>query len=305
MCFWTECSLPIGSERLYIPHSHPGLLHKFLKHVPGDRMSLKHYQQLEWPLTLQELYNALKNMKKGTSPGLSGFTVEFYLEFWPIVGKLVFASFQSAWAHGKLSMSQHRGLIKLIPKEGKDPLWVKNWRPITLLNVDFKMLTKALSLRLASVLPDLIHTDQKGFVKGRYSGENVLDIYAMISAAADNKEQYVFLLLDIEKAFDSVSWSYLEEVLIAYNFPPSFIAWVQILHNDKELRLINNGHMSQPITPTRGSAQGCSLPPQLYVLVMETLALSIRKNSHIQGFQVQGYHKKIAMLADDTLLALS
>ena len=90
----------------------------------------------------------------------------------------------------------------------------------------------------------------------------------------------------------------------AFNFLPSFIHWVHILYADKELRVVNNGHSSDPILPTRGCAQGCSLSPLLYILVMEALALSIRANSNIQGFSVNGYTKKIAMLADDTLLGL-
>ena len=284
-------------SRLYCKPSsmdagNPGLLHKFLKQVPGDRMSIHHFRSLDQPLTLQELYTALKQMKKDTSPGLSGLTVEFFIEFWPIVGRLVFESLQDAWDQGRLSISQQREVIKLIPKEGKDPLNVQNWRPITFLNMDHKMLTKALSLRLASVLPDLIHSDQKGFVCGRFSGENVLDVYAMISAAEADHQQYALLMLDIEKAFDSVSWSYLEEVLTAFNFPQLFITWIHILHNGKELHLMNNGHMSQPIFPTRSSSQGCSLSPQLYVLVMETLALAIRKNDKILGFQIGDFQKK-------------
>ena len=181
---------------------------------------------------------------------------------------------------------------------------VGNWRPITLLNVDYKILTKTLVLRLSQVLPDIIHSDQKGFVKKRYSGENVLDVYAMIQQAYDNNEEHVLLMLDIQKAFDSVSLHYLEEVMHAFNLLDSLIRWVRILYSGKEIRITNNGHSSDPIHPLNGTAQGCSLSPLLFVLVMESLALNIRSNAQIEGFQAGGYCKKIAMLADDTLLAL-
>ena len=113
-------------------------------------------------------------------------------------------------------------------------------------------------------------------------------------------------MLDIEKAFDSVSWSpSCKRFLHAYSFPQSVSSLgFKFLYKDKELRVVNDGYASDPITPLRGTAQGCSLSPLLYVLVMETLALSIRNNDQIIGFQIDDYHKKLVMLADDTLLSL-
>ena len=163
---------------------------------------------------------------------------------------------------------------------------------------------KVLAVRLAEVLPCLIHEDQKGFVQNRNPGENVLDIYATVQEAEKCEEEYMLMLVDIEKTFDSVSWHYLEEVLYAFNLPMEFITWVNILQRDTEIRIFNNGHASPPITPTRGTAQGSSLSPLLFVLVIETLTLSIRNNALIEGFCVSDYCKKVAMLADDTLLAL-
>ena len=156
-------------------------------------------------ITFQELHNALQHMKKDSSPGEDGLTVMFYLEYWPTIGPYVFASLQHAWNTGKLSLTQHRGLIRLLPKPNKNLATVNNWCPITLLNVDYKLLTKSLTLRLGGCLPDLIHSDQKGFIKGRYAGENILDVYAMVQTAKVSEEEYVLILLDIEKAFDSVS----------------------------------------------------------------------------------------------------
>ena len=283
---------------------HPVLLHKFLKNVPGDKISLQNHILLSKDITEQELHTSLKLMKLGTSPGEDGLTVEFMLDFWPVIGKFVHNSIQEAWNSQKMSISQRRGLLRLIPKAGKDPIWVQNWRPITVLNVDYKIHTKALAEHLAQVLPHLIHQDQKGFVKNRNPGGNVLDVYAMIQEASKNEEEYLLMLVDIEKAFDSVSWHFLEEVLHAYNFPIEFITWVKILQRDMEIRIMNNGHASVPIFPTMGTAQGSSLSPLLFVLVIETLALSIHSNKLIQGFSAGNFNKKIAMLADDTLLAL-
>ena len=108
----------------------------------------------------------------------------------------------------------------------------------------------------------------------------------------------------LEVSINSVSLSFLEEVLYAFNFPISFVQWIHILYAEKELRLVYNSHSTDAIFPLRGCAQGCSLSLLLYVLVMEALALSICANSNIPGFKVNNYHKKIAMLADNTLLVL-
>ena len=197
-----------------------GLLAKFLNKIPGDRIPLSAHTMLDKPFTRVELFNALKAMKKNTSPGTDGITVNFYLTFWPLLGEMVFNSLMDAQRTGKMSISQRRGLIWLIPKEGKNMLNIANWRPITLLNVDFKILTKALALRLGQILPDLLHNDQKGFVRGRYSGENILDVYAMIQKAQNDDQEYALLMLDIEKAFDSILLHFLEEVLFAFGVPP-------------------------------------------------------------------------------------
>ena len=203
-----------------------------------------------------------------------------------------------------MSISQRRGLICLIPKKGKDPFNVRHWQPITLLSVDYKLLSKALALCLQVVIPDWIHTNQKGFVKGWYIGDKILDVYSLLSRAEENDEQAALLLLDIEKAFDSVSWSFLRKVLDTYMFPDPFIHWIETLYSNKEVRVVNNGHVSSMIKPTNGLTQGDGLSPLLFILVIETLALSIRHNANITGISSHHIQKKIALLADDAILAL-
>ena len=107
----------------------------------------------------------LKNMKNGKSPGSDGYTAEFYKIFWKDLKPLVCKSINEAFAKGELSITQKQGVITLLPKGDKPREFIKNWRPITLLNVDYKLLSGVLAARIKSVLPDIISDDQKGFLK--------------------------------------------------------------------------------------------------------------------------------------------
>jgi len=112
-------------------------------------------------------------MGNGKSPGDNGFTVEFYKCFFELLGQDLLNSFNSAYEECELSISQLRGVLTLIPKENKDAQELSNWRPITLLNVDYKILSKAIASRIEKALPRLINCSQTGFMKGRYIVQNI------------------------------------------------------------------------------------------------------------------------------------
>ena len=134
----------------------------------------KEEQQLcEGLVSVNECANALTEFKNAKSPGIDGFSAEFYKFFWPELGTEMVSSFNHAFRSGTLSISQRRGIISLIPKKNKDKTLLDNLRPISLLNVDYKILTKTLAQRLEKVLPTVINPDQTGYVKGRFIGENV------------------------------------------------------------------------------------------------------------------------------------
>ena len=294
-------------DRLYIqPHlfSQPGIKEKFLSRIPKDVLSLSDKASLDQPLTLDELYNSLKVMNIGAVLGEDGLTVNFYITFWDLVKDFLYASYLHAFDTGFLSITQRRGLIRLLPKKDKNPLFVSSWRPISLLNVDYKILTKLFARRLSKFLPNLVHKDQKGFIAGRSIHENLLDIQALLSACDNLNTEGILILLDFQKAFDSIGWSFIRSVLVTFQFPESFLRWFDIFYARKELRIINNGYMSAPIFPSRGVTQGCGISPLFFVLALEILALAIRDNPLIKGISIHGVSKKINLLADDGLLAL-
>ena len=147
----------------------------------------------EGPITAEECLAALKTFQHNKTPGMDGLTAEFYLCFWndisgPLIGCL------NHGALGELSISQRQGIISLIAKKKKDPLLLKNWRPISLLNTDYKLATKCIATRLEKVLPHLIKSDQTGYIKGRFIGENIRLISDIIEQHESKEGMILFLV---------------------------------------------------------------------------------------------------------------
>ena len=168
-------------------------------------------QTCDEDVTIEECWLALKDFKPNKSPGCDGLTSEFYQTFWNEIGPKLVATLNTCRQTGHLSQSQRRGVITLLEKRGKDPSKIKNWRPVSLLNVDYKILTKTLARRMANVLPQIIHNDQSGFLKGRYIGEGVRFIEDLIESYYTDNKPGIILQLDFEKAFDS---AYVKVVLL-------------------------------------------------------------------------------------------
>jgi len=115
--------------------------------------------------TFLECHTALSQMQWGKSPGNDGCPAEFYSRFWGLLGHDLVETLNVSFCEGSLSDSQHRGILRLLYKKN-DPLSLKNWRPISLLNLDYKIATKALSNRLRKVLPQILSEDQPCGVPG-------------------------------------------------------------------------------------------------------------------------------------------
>ena len=145
----------------------------FLENASLVRLNEELKLKCEGMLNEKECFEALLTLQNGKSPGNDGLTIEFYKKFWPKIKDYVMDSFNEAYEKGSLSNSQRQGNITLIDKKDTDRTLLKNWRPISLLNVDYKTESKALALRVENVLPVLIHYNQCGFVKGRYIGEAI------------------------------------------------------------------------------------------------------------------------------------
>ena len=176
-------------------------------------MPLNEKQICDNDLTLAECLSYLKTMKNEKTPGLDGFTVEFFKFFWRDLGTYMFRSINHAINVGELSITQKQGIITLLPKGEKDKTFLKNWRPITLLNVEYKIFSGAIATRLKKILQRIIGDTQKGFLEGRDISECNRLIYDVLQATKKKKLTALLLKIDFEKAFDSVSHKFIDKCL--------------------------------------------------------------------------------------------
>ena len=243
-------------------------------------------------------------MEPDKTPGTDGLPADFYKVFWNDISDYLVNSINYAFGKGQLSATQRRGIIKLIPKKDAEPDLIKNWRPITLLNCDYKIAAKAIANRLKKVIPKLVNSDQTGFIKGRFIGENIPLINGVINFAAAKNIPGLLLFLDFEKAFDSLNWSFIQRTFKHFNFGSSMINWVKTFYNNIESCVLNNGWSSNFFKPERGVRQGCPLSPYLFILCVEVLAEKIRNTKDVKGIFVNQNEIKISQYADDTTLIL-
>ena len=142
------------------------------------------------------------------SPGNDGLSVEFYKTFWDDIKNVFFESVCYSRLVGELSISQRQSIIKLIEKKDKDKRFIANWRPISLLNVDTKIISKSLASRFIPILPTIISADQTAYVKGRYIGESIRLISDILECSDKHNVAGYLLTVDLEKAFDSVDHTF-------------------------------------------------------------------------------------------------
>ena len=275
----------------------------FVEGLENPTLSEDEQQELENDLSKEELLNALKGFKENKTPGEDSFTKEFYETFFDLIGNHLLDSYNEAFDKGKMSISLRRGIISLIPKGESYLVELTIWRPITLLNVDYKILARAFAKRIELKLPKLIHSDQTGFVKGRFIGQNVRLLNDIMEYTELNKIPGIMVLIDFEKAFDTLEWHFLQNTLKYFNFGPNLRNWISVMYSDVESGIINGGYVTNYFKVSRGVRQGCPLSPILFILAAELLAQKIRQSSKSKGIKLpSNVEVKLSQFADDTTL---
>ena len=277
----------------------------YLQTINLPKLSRTARNKMEAPISKLEIEEVITNLKNNKSPGSDGFSNEFYKKFSDIVTPLLLGAFRHALQTKELPKTWGDAIITVIHKEGKDPTMCGSYRPISLLNCDYKILTTILSRRLNAIIGEIIFPDQCGFILNRYYGNNIRRLLNVMSYSQKERKELMILSLDGEKAFDRVSYEFLFQSLEQFGFGPNFISCMKVLYSDPKASVRVNGSCSTSFGLERGCRQGCSLSPLLFNISIEVLAQLIRSEQNIKGVKIGTEEHKISLYADDVLLYLT
>ena len=256
------------------------------------------------PLTTEEIGFALKQMKNNKTPGIDGFPAEFFKIFWKDLKICITNALNCSFTKGTLPLTLRQCIITCLPKKGKPCECVKNWRPLSMLSVLYKLASASIANRIKPLLDNLIDKTQCGFVPGRYIGESTRLIYNIMHYTEVSQIPGMLVLIDFEKAFDSISWPFIYKVLRYLNFNENFIKWIKLFNCDVKASVIQCGFLSEFINIQRGCRQGDPISPYLFILAAQILAILILNNPDIKGIKCNNSVFKLTQFADDTTLIL-
>ena len=280
---------------------------RFLKALRGRQISKASRNKLEKPIEEKELRLAIRSMASGKAPGPDGLGAEFYKEFEDTIVHDMLRMVREAMEDGAYHVDVRTGHIIVLHKK-EDTREIRNYRPITLLQLDYKIVSKVMVARLGAVMDEIVSSSQLGFVPGRVITE-ATHLVKLVQALAEEEDgEGLLIAADWEKAFDRVSWDYLHEAVKALGFGPEFQNWVGVMYNPhaRPVRQVKtNGVLSEPFEICSGTPQGCPASPLIFLLVAEALTRVVMEDEQLEGYQTaSGVRVKLSQFADDTQFLL-
>ena len=275
---------------------------KLLRNIK-EKFSQTQRDILDASISLEELEKAVMSLNDEKSPGITGLPVEFYKTFWPLLKEKYLNFINSAFL-SDFPVSLNTSVTTLIYKDKGDPCDIINYRPISLIATDIKILSKTLTNRLKPLMPTVIHKSQTA-VFTRQIDHTIHMLRDLIELSNHEELDAAFIFLDQEKAFDRVDHKFLYQTLKSFGIGQNFITWIQKIYATAKTRVKVNGFLSPLISLKRGVRQGDPLSFMLYLFVIELFALLLRQNPNIVGFTVEN-EKIISMhYADDTTICIT
>ena len=271
---------------------------KYVENLESPKLNEQERSTLEKEISMSELRKAIFVSKKEKVPGMDGLPNEFYQIFFNEIAGLLLKVCREIAING-LHVTARQCIIALIEKPGRNLDFLKNWRPLSLLNCDGKIYAKILAIRMEDVIEKLIHTDQSGFIKKRTIHDNLMDLLASLDYVKSSNEPYLLINVDLEKAFDYVNWDFVDYTLDFFNFGTNFRKMVRNTLENMTACTINYGMTKEHFKIEKGLRQGSPISTSLFDLVVEILGLKIRQERDLIGIQVENQQKKHAQYADD------
>jgi hypothetical protein len=280
-------------------------IQRVTRHIPS-LVTPEQNLALTQPITQEEVDQAIKSMPPGKAPGPDGFTTDFFHHCWDLVREEVWEVVEESRASGLVLPTLNATFLTLIPKEERvtNP---KKFRPITLCNVIYKIITKVVANRLKPILTHVISKEQAGYVEGRQIMDNVILAHEVIHSLKTSRTKGMLIKLDLSKAFDKASWQYLRAVLESFGFDQRWVEWILNLTSSAFFSILVNGVPTWPFSPSRGIRQGDPLSPFLFVLTAEGLGRYIKSivtDDSLKGLPLHNIQPtpSHSQFFDDTLL---
>jgi exonuclease III len=265
----------------------------------------EHNQELMRPITMEEVTEAVKQLPAGKAPGTDTIPAEFYQTLWGDIDEDIFNFVAESITQAHIAEELNVSKIALLPKS-EDRSKIQNFRPISLLNTPYKIIAKIFANRMKPLLHHWILPSQTGFVPNRCILDNIFLAFEAIEWTLENKQDLSMLLLDFEKAYDRVNWTFLRQVMAKMGFHPTWINQVMALNENAAAAVIVNGEQSKTFSLQRSVRQGCPLAPYLFLLTVDVLGQMLQHpDCGVKGLKLPD-NTSITnqMFADDTLLFL-
>ncbi|GJY71047.1 uncharacterized protein Tco_0474750 [Tanacetum coccineum] len=238
----------------------------------------------------QDIRDAIFSLGDDKSPGPDGYTAAFFKEAWDIIAQDVCNAVKEFFVNGVLLKELNHTIIALIPKVAT-PLKINDYRPISCCNVLFKCISKIISNRINDSLMDLVSLNQSAFVPGRRISDNILLTQELMhNYHLDRGPPRCAFKVDFQKAYDTVDWVFLKEVLVGFGFHPRMIGWIMECVSSTSFSISINGYLHGYFKGKRGLRQGDPVSPYHFTPVMEVLTLMLhRRVSLSESFTYHRY----------------